>query len=145
MGVSNPASRIDSVDLNTDGSVTISGAFDNMNDYKVTLLHIWLAQQGAGGDAGVGLATDALAKKTLGADGNSAFKPGDASNPPSFNVKSKGAGRAKFRPGPAVVSAIAVVSPVGAGTPVVLEWSRLLTLPQQGFTEAGDPISSSQA
>ena len=60
------ASKINSVDLNQDGSVTIHGTFTDMANREVTLLHIWLAQPGAGGKAGVGLATDALDSNTVG-------------------------------------------------------------------------------
>jgi hypothetical protein len=141
------ASNIHSVDLNHDGSVTINGTFTDMANRKVTLLHIWLAQQGADGEAGVGLAIDALdTDKTFGPRSQPAF---DRTNH-SFCPRSFGAGDgvndAEFRPGPAVVSAIAVVSPTDSSGPAeVLEWGRMLTLPQRGYTEAGQPIPSSQA
>jgi len=148
-----PASRIDSVDLNTDGRVTIRGSFTEMTGRKVTLLHIWLAQQGTsagpdgtGAGPGVGLAVDALADNTFNPRGAQAFNHADH----SFAVVSFGAAysdshdtsNAPFRPGPAVVSAIAVVSPVPPNgvPPVVLEWSRMLTLPASGETEDGETI-----
>jgi hypothetical protein len=143
-----PASRIDSIDLNADGSVTIHGTFTDTDDYNVTLLHIWLAQQGVDEEPGVGLATDALdTDNTFGPRGEPAFD--DTTH--SFSVKSfgaaysvgSGAGNAPFRPGPAVVSAIAVVSPKPPSVDppaVVLEWSRMLTLPALGKTEAGEDI-----
>jgi hypothetical protein len=150
-----PASRIDSVDLNNDGSVTIHGTFPDMANRKVTLLHIWVAQQGAGGEDGVGLAIDALDKQnTHDAHGNDALRETDKSGCASFEVKAfaagdtagdtagDGADHPKFRPGPATVSAIAVVSPMksSAGTAEVLEWSRMLTLPEYGQTEAREDI-----
>lgn len=138
-------SKIDSVDLHTKGSVTISGTFTDIGNRKVTLLHIWLAQPGARGKAGVGLATDALSSSTVGphAMPTPAFNP--SSRPgPSFELESFGAGNAQFRPGPAVVSAIAVVSPVDSKGPraEVLEWSRTLTLPRPGYTEAGVKLTT---
>jgi hypothetical protein len=148
------ASNIHSVDLNNTGSVTIHGTFTDMADRKVTLLHIWLAQPGTGEEAGVGLATDVLSSKTVGphtTTSTPAFDP-DGRPGPSFELESFGAGDsngdgdddAQFRPGPAVVSAIAVVSPVDSkGPPAeVLEWSRMLTLPQRGYTEAGDKLTT---
>jgi hypothetical protein len=150
-----PASRIDSVDLNKDGSVTIHGTFPDMTNRKVTLLHIWVAQQGAGVEGGVGLAIDALDKQnTHDARGNNALKETDKFGCASFEVMAfaagdtagdtagDGADQPKFRPGPATVSAIAVVSPMNssAGAAEVLEWSRMLTLPEYGQTEAREAI-----
>jgi len=57
------ASNIHAVDLDVDsGKVTIRGKFTDMQNRCVTLLHIWLAQPGADGEGGVGLAIDALTK-----------------------------------------------------------------------------------
>jgi hypothetical protein len=112
-----PASKIHAVDLNTDGTVTISGQFTDMANRTVKLLHIWLAQPGSDGTDGVGLATDAL--------------PAVNSRDLSFTLTSRGADNGSFRHGPAIVSAIAVISPDNAsdGPPSeVIQWSRSLTL-----------------
>jgi hypothetical protein len=117
-------SNIQSVDLNADGTVTISGAFTGMTGYTVKLLHIWLAQPEVNGSDGVGLATDALPK----IDKTKANFP--------FKLTTKGANNGKFRRGPAVVSAIAVIAPVSPSkgrVSDVLQWSRSLTLsPHEG-------------
>ncbi|MGN6167572.1 MAG: hypothetical protein ACTHQQ_05295 [Solirubrobacteraceae bacterium] len=119
-----PASNIHSVDLAADGKVTISGTFTDMDKRKVTLLHVWLAQPGGNGLDGVGLAIDALDPNT---------KPGFNPTKHSFEINALGANNAMFREGPAIVSAIAVISPVdaSAGLPTeVLQWDRSLTLSQ---------------
>jgi hypothetical protein len=161
--LSRQGSNIQSVDLNKDGSVTIHGTITGVDDSsQVTLLHIWLAQPGVGKEGGVGLAIDALDEKNPhGADGKVALKAADESRCVPFDITSFGvsvradarAGAsaddstndAEFRPGPAVVSVIAVVSPIDASGPPaeVLEWGRMLTLPERGCTEEGKPISSS--
>jgi len=158
-----PASRIDSVDLNEDGSVTIKGTFVDMKGRKVTLLHIWLAQQGGRGQAGVGLAVDCLdTKNTKDALGAKAMKDTDSEGCAPFEVKDFGAyekpgytagesaaaealdppDSARFRPGPATVSAIAVISPVNSsgGDAIVLQWGRMLTLPGYGKKELAENI-----
>lgn len=161
--MSRQGSNIQSVDLNKDGSVTIRGTITGVDDSaQVTLLHIWLAQPGDGNEGGVGLAIDALDDKDPhGADGKVALKPADESSCARFDVTSLGVGvrddaragasagdrknKAKFRPGPAVVSVIAVVSEIDSSGPAaeVLQWGRMLTLPELGYTEAGEAISSS--
>jgi hypothetical protein len=127
------ASNIHSVDLDAkSGKVTISGAFTDMNNRCVTLLHIWLAQPGADGQGAVGLAIDALAE-TASDDVVTKFNPDEE---PSFELTALGtaldvnANTAQFRPGPATVSAIAVIAPKDpSGPPTeVLQWSRTLTL-----------------
>jgi hypothetical protein len=117
-----PASNIHSVDLNKkDGTVTIRGAFTDMANRKVTLLHVWLAQPGDGKNGGVGLAKDCL-DKTVGE-----FKDN------AFELTCYGDPDVAFREGPAIVSAIAVISPEdpsdsNAPLPEVIQWSRSLTL-----------------
>jgi hypothetical protein len=158
-------SNIQSVDLNEDGSVTIHGTITGVDDSsQVTLLHIWLAQPGVGKEGGVGLAIDALDEEhPHGADGKVALKPADESRCAAFDITSFGVSvrvgaragvsasdstdDAEFRPGPAVVSVIAVVSEIDSSGPraEVLQWGRMLTLPERGYTEAGKLISSSQA
>jgi hypothetical protein len=95
-----------------------------MANRTVKLLHIWLAQPEADGIDGVGLATDALPAVTM------------KGTEYSFTLTTGGANNGKFRRGPAVVSAIAVISPdsTGEGRPSeVIQWSRSLTLsPQEG-------------
>lgn len=130
------ASNIHSVDLDTEsGKVTISGEFTDMNNRCVTLLHIWLAQPGVDGQGAVGLAIDALAE-TASDDVVTRFNPDEG---PSFELTALGTGlqvnanTAQFRPGPATVSAIAVIAPKDpkdpSGPPTeVLQWSRTLTL-----------------
>jgi len=121
------ASNIHSVDLNQDGSVTIIGTFTDMAGRRVALLHIWLAQPGADGQEGVGLASDVLDKNTLRPDGTPAFN----STANAFELTALGAEGAKFSPGPATVSAIAVIAPAPGSSglfPEVIQWSRTLTL-----------------
>ena len=95
-----------------------------MTNRAVTLLHIWLAQPAADGNRGVGLAIDALPM----VDNTDPAYP--------FKLTSKGIPDGEFRHGPAIVSAIAVVSPdKPSGGPVseVIQWSRSLTLsPDEG-------------
>jgi hypothetical protein len=162
--MSSQGSNIQSVDLNENGSVTIHGTVTGVDaSCKVTLLHIWLAQPGVGKEGGVGLAIDALDKNTRDHEGKEALKPADRDGCASFSVKSLGVGgsaatsasasagdgktHAQFRPGPAVVSVIAVVSPIDSGgrPAEVLEWDRMLTLPKRGHTEAGDAIEPSSS
>jgi hypothetical protein len=118
-----PISNIRSVNLNADGSVTINGAFTDMAGRKVELLHIWLAQPEVDGVDGVGLATDALSNVTVTSQDGAEFT--------LPNVRGAGGG---FRHGPAVVSAIAVISPASSGgVSQVIQWSRSLTLsPTEG-------------
>jgi hypothetical protein len=120
--LSKHGSNIHSVELQADGQVKIIGAFTNVTDCAVTLLHIWLAQPEADGMDGVGLACDAL----YSVDTN---RPDCRFElPPQF-----GANNAKFRNGPAIVSAIAVISPKTTAkerVTDVIQWDRSLTLSQ---------------
>ncbi|MGO9908990.1 MAG: hypothetical protein ACLP4R_25240 [Solirubrobacteraceae bacterium] len=118
-----PASNIPSVVLEKDGSVTIEGEFTGIAKYEVGLLHVWLAGTRDDGQHGVGLAIDCLKKGQKGVR----FKR------PKFTLTHVfGANGAKFGPGPATVSAIAVLTPKPASTKKlvaeVIQWSRTLSL-----------------
>jgi hypothetical protein len=120
-----PASNIPSVTLKR-GEVKIKGEFTDMDNVKVTLLHIWLWQLGGNQKKGAGLATSALgAVKSHKTDKSKKL----------FELKTDktSADRmGRFRPGAAIVSAIAVVSPdppaSDGRTQEVLHWGRSLTL-----------------
>jgi hypothetical protein len=125
-----PVSNIQSVDLNG-GGLTIIGTIEDLDAYEVKLLHVWLAQPGPTGENGAGLAIDCLngtppavlkgEKFTLTA------APAGTGNLGVFGT---------FVQGPATVSAIAVLVPNPNQptpkrlVPEVLEWSRILTLPE---------------
>ena len=57
------ASNIKSVSLSRAG-LTIVGEIKNLQDYDLTLLHVWLAQPGVPGQPGAGLAIDFLEGKS---------------------------------------------------------------------------------
>lgn len=122
-----PASNIKSVSLSGD-KVTIVGEVTDIKDHDVELLHVWLAQPGPIGQNGAGLAIDCLAgtpppyaagKFTLTAGSGVPGVPGVVG---------------AFVPGPATVSAIAVLSPKsGSSQDVVTEvmqWSHTVTVPK---------------
>src|ERR1700728_2932176 len=97
-----PASNVQSIVLDDDGKVTITGAFTDIDDYDVKLLHVWLAGTGAATEDGVGLAIDCLKEGQKGVSFES----------PTFTLtKVLGANNAPFGAGPATVSAIAVLFP----------------------------------
>jgi len=125
-------SNINSVELAPQGGqVTITGTVDVPEDYTIGLLHVWLAQPGAPGRDGVGVAIDCLAT-----GGPAEFAPDrktfrltvSQSEPPNGVVGGP------FFQGPATVSAIAVLSPNTDGKPgvvtQVLEWGRIAILPE---------------
>jgi hypothetical protein len=92
------------------------GAFaDDIAGRTVKLLHIWVAQLKGDDEDGVGLAIDALDR---------------VSTDLSFTVTAGAANNGRFRHGPAIVSAIAVISaePRDGRRSEVIQWSNSLTV-----------------
>jgi len=125
-----PASNIRSVDL-AGSRVIIEGELTGMASHQPlpALLHVWLAQPGCNGKDGAGLAIDCINNPAV------AFKPDGTF---TLTADLAGAGNpgvvGAFVPGPATVSAIAVLSPkVGSPAGVVTEvmqWSHTVTVPK---------------
>ena len=110
-------SNIRSVSL--DGAeLTIIGTVDK-NGHDIGLLHVWLAQPGACGNAGAGLAIDCNDNPSV------TWKP---NNEFTLIVRKGDSGVVgDFFHGPATASAIAVLTENGVVTEV-LQWSLILTL-----------------
>jgi hypothetical protein len=123
-----PASNIPTVLLNGNGSVTIEGQFTDIDDYTVTLLHVWLAGTGDDGQDGVGLAIDCLeeGQPNVEVQGKEFTIAGAKGAAP------KGMPDADFGEGPATVSGIAVLTPRPPNpkhlVAEVIQWGRTLTL-----------------
>jgi hypothetical protein len=114
-----PVSNIETVSL-SGGEVTIEGTLTNTKGYDVTLFHVWLAQPGAPGQNGAGLAIDYLAGKS----------PPFTGGPFTLTAGPEGTGVVgAFFEGPATASAIAVLSKDRVVTEVI-QWSRIVMLPK---------------
>jgi hypothetical protein len=124
------ASNISAVSA-SGGVLTIEGTIEK-NGHNVGLLHVWLAQPGAGGKMGAGLAFDGTKDPTVQSPGNEFTL---TVNP----ATSQGAIVGKFFRGPATASAIAVLTDGTGAVTEVLQWSLLLdlTLTQ---SESGAPV-----
>lgn len=117
-------SNIKSVSL-AGSKVTIVGEVTGIKDHDVELLHVWLAQPGPTGKDGAGLAIDCLA----------GTPPPYAAGKFTLTAGSGDPGVVgAFVPGPATVSAIAVLFPKsGSSQDVVTEvmqWSHTVTVPK---------------
>jgi len=122
------ASNINSVSLCPDG-VTIVGEITNRLDYDVKLLHVWLAQPGVSGEAGVGLAIDFLEGTSTKYDGDKFIR-----TVPAAGDGHNGVAGTFFEGGPAIVSVIAVLYKNGK-VDQVQQWSRIAML-----SEEPDPV-----
>lgn len=112
-------SNIRSISL-VGAELTILGTVDK-NGYDIELLHVWLAQPGACGNAGAGLAIDCIDNPSVAwdPDNNNEFKLIVRKGDPGVV--------GDFFHGPATASAIAVLTENGVVTEV-LQWSLILTL-----------------
>jgi hypothetical protein len=123
-----PASNITSVTLNRGGSVTIRGEFTDIGKFDVALLHVWFVGTGEDGQDGVGLAIDCLETGQRGVS----FRRPRFTLTRVLGAARKGAPGVKFGEGPAIASAIAVLTPKPPNREKlpaeVIQWSRTLSL-----------------